>query len=89
MENMISTHREKLNDLQKLAAQITDFVGAGSIIQVETDILDLDRQLAEIVESIEACKNLSESNNRFKSARKSTVTKSHNLINNVKEVSLL
>lgn len=85
MENVLATHREKLSDLQKLAAQISDFVGADSSIQIDSDILELDRQLAEIVESIEACKNLSNQSNKLQEARQVTVTKSHNLIDNVTE----
>lgn len=71
--------------MQKLAAQISSFVGADSSIQIDTDILDLDRQLAEIVEGIEACRNLSNNNNKLQAERKITVTKSHNLIDNVTE----
>ena len=85
MENVLTTHREKLNDLQKLAAQVSDFVGADSSIQIDSDILELDRQLAEIVESIEARKNLSNQSNKLQEARQVTVTKSHNLIDNVTE----
>lgn len=85
MENVLATHRGKLNDLQKLAAQISDFVGADSSIQIDSDILELDRQLAEIVESIESCKNSSDHRNKLEEARKVTVTKSHNLIDNVTE----
>lgn len=85
MEKVLGTHREKLNDLQKIAAQISDFVGADSSIQIDSDILELDRQLGEIVESIEACKNLSGNSNKLQVARKETVTKSHSLIDNVTE----
>lgn len=85
MEHTLTIHREKLNDLQKLAAQISESVGADSSIQIESDILELDRQLGEIVESIGACKNLSDNSNKLQEARKVTVSKSHNLIDNVTE----
>lgn len=85
MENVLAAHREKLSGLQKLAAQISDFVGADSSIQIDSDILELDRYLAEIVESIEARKNLSDNSNKLQAARKVTVAKSHNLIDNVTE----
>lgn len=85
LENVLMKHREKLGELQKLAAQISNSVGADTSIQIDSDILELDRGLAEIVESIEACKNLSDNSNKLEAARKITVTKSHNLIDNVTE----
>ena len=85
LENVLTSHREKLNELQKLAAQISDSVGVDSSIQIDADIVELDRQLAEIVESIEACKNYSNNTTKLQAARKVTVAKSHNLIDNVKE----
>lgn len=85
MENVLTTHRNKLNELQKLAAQVSDSVGADCSIQIESDILELDKQLAEIVESINFVKNSSDNSNRLVEARKVTVTKSHNLIDNVTE----
>lgn len=71
--------------MQRLASQISDFVGADSSIQIESDILDLDRQFGEIVESIEARKKLSSSSNKLQAARKVTVTKSNNLIDDITE----
>lgn len=85
LENVLTTHREKLNDLQKLASQISDFVGSDSSIQIDSDILDLDRRFGEIVDSIEDCKSLSYNNNKLQAERKVTVTKSHNIIDNVTE----
>jgi nesprin-1 len=47
--------------------------------------LELDRQLSEIIESIEGSKSLSDNSNKLQAARKVTVTKSNHLIDNVTE----
>lgn len=66
--------------------QISEFVGADSSIQIDTGINELASQLDEVVEVIEACKNLhSINNNNSQESRKVIVTKSHNLITNVTE----
>lgn len=83
LETALASHREKLSDLQKLALQISEFVGAESSIQIDSDILELDRQLGEIVESIDSRKHLSNNSNKLQAAREVTVTKSHNLIDDV------
>jgi hypothetical protein len=75
-----------LNGLQNLAYQISEYVGADSSIQIEQDILELDKKLCEIVENIEACKNISEQNNKLQAAHIATISKTNDIINNVKEV---
>lgn len=86
MEGNINVHREKLQDLQKIANQISIFVGPDSSIQIESDIFELEKQLCEIVEAIETCKKDSKNNNEINEARRAIVSKSYNLIDNVKEV---
>lgn len=72
--------------MQNLAAQISDFVGADSSIQIDTGIIELSNQLGEIAEVIEACKSLNNANNNnIQESRKVIVNKSHNLISNVTE----
>lgn len=85
LETTLITHREKLNDLQKLAVKISEFVGADSSIQIDSDIAELNRQLAEVVDTVETFKNLSSSGNQLNVAREKSVKKSHNIIDNVTE----
>lgn len=74
-----------MNGLQQVASQIVDFVGVDSSIQIDLDLLELTRQLNEIIETVEASKSVSSNNNKAQLARKVTVSKSHNLIDNVTE----
>lgn len=85
MENVLANHSLKLNDLKKLASEISGFVGSDSLIQIDSDILELDRQLSEIIDWIETSKNIFEHSNKFQEARKVTVKKSQSLINHVTE----
>lgn len=47
----------------------------------------MDKRLSEIVDAIEACKSITENNNKLQAAHIATVSKSNDIINNVKEVS--
>ena len=60
-------------------------VGTDSCIQIDSDILDLERQLCEIVDSVEVCKDESINISKLKAEQIATVSKTHNLIDNVKE----
>lgn len=73
--------------MKNIAAQISDFVGADSSIQIESDIDDLDKKLCEIVECIEECRNISENHNKLYAVQTATVNKTNDFINNVKEAS--
>jgi nesprin-1 len=85
VESVLAVHREKLNNLQKLAAQVSDFVGPDASVQIVSDISELDNQLKEIVKSVESSKKSSTNNDSLQRVRKHTVAETQRLINNVTE----
>jgi nesprin-1 len=74
-----------LGALQTVAAQISEFIGADTSIQIDSDIVDLRNQLSEIASTIEACKSITSNSNKLQASRKVLVAKSNKLIDNVTE----
>ncbi|KAG5676700.1 hypothetical protein PVAND_006514 [Polypedilum vanderplanki] len=85
LEAIFSTQQDKLGELQKLAAQISEYIGTDTSIQIDSDIIDLQNQLSEIADTIEACKNISSNSNKLQASRKVLLAKSNKLIDNVTE----
>lgn len=84
LASTLKSHCEKLEGLKKIGAQIADFVGVDSSLQIDLDIFELNQTLSEIIEAVENSREKAD-NIKLQEARKITVAKSQNLIENVTE----